>query len=606
MTAFVAFPGWIPALENHLWQSTAFAAAAYLVTLALRKNQARTRYWIWLCASLKFLAPFSLLFAMGTYLRPAVAPPIARADVSTTMTQIAQPFSIDAPVGLFMASATNATHGLNLWPFLLATIWVVGLAVVLFSWSRKWWRVSRVVRAASPIEIAADVPVLSSASPFEPGIFGIFRPALVLPEGILHRLTSSQMETVVAHEMCHVHRRDNLTAAIHMLVEAVFWFHPMVWWIGVRLVEERELACDEEVLLRGSEAETYAEGILEVCKFYTESPIVCVSGISGADLKQRIVRIMTRRLARNLTRGRKILLGAVATAAIVTPLIFGVINAPLLRAQAAQDASARDAANSGPLPSFEVASIKEDHSGTGSRGFQFGNPPSNLRTINVPAGMMVEFAYNLKDFQLSGAPAWAQSQGYVIDAKVPDDLVAKMQKMSRREVGDEMRLMMRSLLADRFKLVITHETKDLPIYALVVAKGGPKLTPTKWVDPPPSAPKPTTPPQNGPHLLLGRGTISAVDQPISGLANLLALIGDLGGRLVVDRTGIQGNYDFEMHFSSANQIPKGAPGSDAAPVDDNSEPSIFTALEEQTGLRLESTKGPVEVYTIQHIEQPSD
>lgn len=97
MTAFAA---WIPALENHLWQSTAFSAAACVVALALRKNQARTRYWIWLCASLKFLVPFSLLFAMGSYLRPAVAPPIARADISTTMTQIAQPFLLEGPVGL--------------------------------------------------------------------------------------------------------------------------------------------------------------------------------------------------------------------------------------------------------------------------------------------------------------------------------------------------------------------------------------------------------------------------------------------------------------------------------------------------------------------------
>jgi beta-lactamase regulating signal transducer with metallopeptidase domain len=94
-------------------------------------------------------------------------------------------------------------------------------------------------------------------------------------------------------EMCHVRRRDNLTAANHMVVEAAFWFYPLVWWIRARLVEEREQACDEAVLQSGSDAEVYAEGILNVCKFYVESPLACVSGISGADLRKRVVRIMT-------------------------------------------------------------------------------------------------------------------------------------------------------------------------------------------------------------------------------------------------------------------------------------------------------------------------
>jgi len=87
-------------------------------------------------------------------------------------------------------------------------------------------------------------------------------------------------------------RRDNLTAAIHMVVEAIFWFHPLVWWFGARLVEERERACDEAVLSLGCEPRDYADAILSVCKLYLESPIVCVSGISGSDLKRRIVRIM--------------------------------------------------------------------------------------------------------------------------------------------------------------------------------------------------------------------------------------------------------------------------------------------------------------------------
>src|SRR5438552_651971 len=83
-------------------------------------------------------------------------------------------------------------------------------------------------------------------------------------------LRPPQLEAVLAHELCHVRRRDNLVASIHMIVEAIFWFHPLVWWIGAKLVEERERACDEEVLRLGSEPRVYAEGIVNVCKLYRE------------------------------------------------------------------------------------------------------------------------------------------------------------------------------------------------------------------------------------------------------------------------------------------------------------------------------------------------
>ena len=99
--------------------------------------------------------------------------------------------------------------------------------------------------------IRFDVPVLLSSAKIEPGIFGIVRPVLLLPEGILERLTAEQMRAVVAHEMEHVRRRDNLTFAVHMVVEALFWFFPPVWWIGARLIEERERACDEAVVAAG-------------------------------------------------------------------------------------------------------------------------------------------------------------------------------------------------------------------------------------------------------------------------------------------------------------------------------------------------------------------
>ena len=107
------------------------------------------------------------------------------------------------------------------------------------------------------LELAAGigkrVEMLLSQATLEPGIFGIARPVLLWPAGISQHLEEAHLEAIVAHELCHVCRRDNLAAALHMLVEALFWFHPLVWWVGARLVEERERACDEQVVELGSE-----------------------------------------------------------------------------------------------------------------------------------------------------------------------------------------------------------------------------------------------------------------------------------------------------------------------------------------------------------------
>jgi bla regulator protein BlaR1 len=580
----------LSALTNHLWQSTVFAAVIWLLALALRKNQARTRHWLWLAASIKFLAPFALFMAIGALWSPKIPTAIIVSHIPGVATQLVLPFPENTTARPLVA--VSVPHDAQRSLLILFGIWACGFAGITFSWWLEWRRVRAAVRTAAPLTLPANVPVLNSPTSLEPGIFGILRPVLLLPKGIADRLTAEQLDAIIAHEMCHVRRRDNLAAAIHMFVEAIFWFHPIVWWIGARLVEERERACDEEVLRLGGQREAYAEGILNVCKYYVESPVACVSGISGSDLKKRIVRIMTQRGAANLTLARKFVLAAVGVAAIAGPLLFGAINSPLARARQQE---------STPLPSFEVASIKLDDSGARGRMFQMPSP-GRLRTVNISAKQLVEFAYNIKDFQLSGGPSWIDGPGYAIDAKVDDSTLPEFQKLTRREQNDQIKLMTRSLLADRFKLVVSHETKELPIFALVVAKGGPKLTPTKWVEPDSGTPPPSTPPANAPHLMLSRDKITAVNQPMSGLADLLALMPDLGGRMVVDQTGIKGNYDFEIHFTS--EAPAKNP-MESAPADDSA-PSIFTALEEQMGLKLDTTKGPVDTYTIEHIEQPSD
>jgi bla regulator protein BlaR1 len=588
---------------NHLWQSTLCVAAAWLLSVILRRNRAAVRYWIWFAASLKFLVPFSLLVAIGSRFGwrtfGLAHGPTGSLLWTTMITDVGHPFVTTTTVA--QASAAVVSHSVASMPVVLAAIWICGFMVTISLWIRTWMRARAIERLGTHVRLGLPIPALSSSTPIEPGVYGILRPVLLLPEGIMARLTEKQFEAIVEHEMCHVRRRDNLLAAIHMAVEAIFWFYPPVWWIGARMVEERERACDEEVLRRGSEPEVYAEGILNVCKFYVEAPLACASAISGADLKKRIVRVMTGCFADRLSLSRKLLLLAAGMTVLAGPVVFGVANAPRVRAQS-QETSAR------PLPAFEVASIKLDHSGTQSRFFRF-NDPSRFTTTNIPAKDLIGFAYHVEPFQISGGPSWIHSDGYDIEAKVDETAVAQLQTLPPEQRMDQYRLMLRSLLADRFKLSLSHETKELPIYALVIAKGGAKLTPTT-VD----LTRPVTPgnaPPAGPMMMMSLGRLEAKAAPISALAEVLGRQPDLGGRLVVDRTGLQGKYDFTLEFAPDRPEPllgTGGPpmGIQGPPPPDPNAPSIFTAIQEQLGLKLDSSKGPVEILVINSIEKPTE
>src|SRR5262249_35683209 len=177
------------------------------------------------------------------------------------------------------------------------------------------------------------IPVMTSPGRLEPGVFGIRKPVLLLPEGIADRLTAQQLRSILMHELCHVRRRDNLAATMHMLLESMLWLHALAWWIGNRLAEERERACDEEVVRGGNEPHAYAEGILTVCKLYLQSPIACASGVTGSDLKKRIAAIVANRVSPSLNTAKKLLLAVAGMAAVGTPVLIGLWRAPSGSAQ---------------------------------------------------------------------------------------------------------------------------------------------------------------------------------------------------------------------------------------------------------------------------------
>ena len=576
-----------PAVANHLWQSTAFAAGAAALAFALRKNQAHARYWIWMATSLKFLVPLALVAAAVGSLTPrhVVAP--ANAAVYTAVDQVSEPFVLPLmPVEPVVQDAPPV----HWWALALAGVWGIGFCAVLFTGCARWRRVAGVVRSAMPVtegrELAAlgriaaaagikqRIRIRVSESAMEPGVFGIARPVLLWPAAISARLADAQLEAVLAHEVCHVRRRDNLTAAVHMFVEAVFWFHPLAWWMGARLLAERERACDEAVIALCPQPQVYAESILKVCEFCVESPLACVSGVTGADLKRRVMDIMTARaVRRRLSVGAKVAIVAAALLAVAVPVVLGVTRILPLYGEIATPA--------GPLPSMEAATIKPANPEARGRGFQIQG--RHIKTINTSLSDLLAYAYDIQARQMVGLPAWAASDKYEIAGVAPSD----------QQGEPNWKFMMRKLLADRFGLQFHTGTTEMPVFELHVGKNGPKLGEVQTG--PGQGSLYLSPASSGPGL-----TLHAKGQTMAGLAKILE--GTELDRPVVDRTGITGKFDFEMTFLSDRR--KG--GAAAAPMEDepNAPPGIFTAIQDQLGLKLEPAKGPVETLVIDKVHKP--
>ena len=690
---------WFMGLANHIWQSTLFAAAVWLLAAAFRRNQARVRYALWMVASLKFLVPFSVLVSVGELIhwpsgahitQPSLSPfvngianPFPSADVAalTSPTPIAHPLSSVSALG---------GHHAN-WEMLLVLIWASGVLLIVGRWTKLWWQLRTSVRHGKLMTVAADLPVLSVETKVEPGIVGIFRPVLVLPVGITERLTPSQFGAVVAHEMCHARRRDNLTAALHMVTEALFWFNPVVWGIGFALIHERERACDESVLRSHGNALAYAESILSVCKFCIEAPLPCVSGITGSDLKKRISRIVADQVVQRLNFSRKLVLGVAAIMAIGIPVFLGIareqlhaqvaapkteitgtwqgtLHAPgkdlrtvlkitgtapnnlkstlysidqggqgipasstsfeggvlkyaiemidgsyegkmssdgnsitgtwkqgpgslplvLVRATPATEWAIPEPPPKLPAmaadanPSFEVATIKPSKPDEPGKSFLVRG--ARLTTVNTTAADLIKFVYDLQDKQLVNAPGWAESEKFDLDAK-PDTPGSPNDA--------QVKTMVRKLLADRFQLKFHQETKEMSAYVLTIGKSGPKLTKSEG-DP------------NGlPGLFFRQlGYLTVRNANMGNFVHLMQ--SSVLDRPVVDQTGLQGRWDFNLKWTPdesqfAGMGIKVPPPSDAA----DAPPPLFTAIQEQIGLKLESGKAPVPVLVVDSLEKPS-
>lgn len=266
-------------------------------------------------------------------------------------------------------------------------------------------------------------------------------------------------------------------------------------------------------------------------------------------------------------------------------------------------------------PAFEVASVKANT--TGAPGGSFVMPPGRFSATNIPLRVLITNAYQLSFFEVVGGPGWVSTDRFDITAKAPDGAPP-----------EQTRAMVRTLLKERFKLVVHKETRDMPLYALVKVREdgrlGPKLASSTMDCGPMRAQRAAetaaaararggrvaVPPAPGPNekvvcgmRVSGRGgstlTYRAGNITMAALANALRTY---VGREVVDRTGLSGEYDFDLQFAPPPTTGQTDTGIPVAPLDDAA--SVFTALQEQLGLKLESTRGPVELMVIDSAERP--
>ncbi len=570
------------------------------------------RHWVWLAASWKFLVPFSVLISLGGQIHWRTAPQTTQPDLAVVLGEISQPMALTSRAAIAAKPIVSVPAWFPRWSW---SIWACGFLGIACSWLLRWRRIRTAVRTGSPVHVDAPIRAVSSPALLEPGVFGVWRPVLLLPEGIADQLTPAQLRAVIAHELFHVRRHDNLVAAMQMFVETVFWFHPLVWWIGRRMVEERELACDQEVLSLGNEPRVYAEGILNVCKLYVQSPLACLSGVTGADLNKRIESIMRNRVTPRLDFTRKAILTVAGGLAVVAPIAIGIVHAPPLRAQSSADqerltfdtASVKPAA---PPPGLTVngAGFTMAEGADFSRYRLTGGPGTNdPGRIHYPLASLTGLLKRAYPgyFEIK-APIWADTDIFAVDATMPETTTK-----------EQFLQMLRSLLADRFALKTHVETKEIAGYALNVARGGPKVKEAQ----PDNEPVGPTPGRTGadgfpvpPAHMRGLGNMIGEHDRArlfgrATMAELANRLGDLLDTAVEDHTALNGTYGISVTYAGRAGGPHGGtallqpppPSADASAPEPL--PDIFSALQTELGLKLEKQKVSVTILVVDHLEK---
>ena len=329
-----------PNVWAHLWETTLFVGLLALAVWFLRRAPARARYWFWLLAAVKLIVPSLLLAWLLSEMTPAprasFPPPLEQSTRGAPASALAMPsYEILKPIlpspPVAAQPVSAAAH--NELYCALTLVWLAGFGFFVVRWVKGSLCLARAVRTSrrivssretevlkrvrSWLGLKQDVDILVSAHITEVGLWGIWRPKVLLPEGAASRLSDEELEAVILHELIHLRRRDNLVVVLQKAIFSLLWFFPLVWIVDRKLFEERERACDEEVVRLRQSPETYISGILKVVRACVEQRLVGASSIGGSSLKSRMVHLLSTRLPRKLgLREYVLIIGFVAGLAI--------------------------------------------------------------------------------------------------------------------------------------------------------------------------------------------------------------------------------------------------------------------------------------------------
>jgi bla regulator protein blaR1 len=474
----------------------------------------------------------------------------------------------------------------------IAALFLVPVAIVLWRLHQlrrggvPWSRGEPLLRTlAAQAGVRRSIDVLLHERIAAPLTCGFARPAIVLPIDAAD-WSDADIRRAIVHELEHVRRGDWPLQLAARVVCALYWFHPLAWIAWRHLCLESERACDDAVL-RSAEGTEYAAQLVTLASRLSHGAMrPMLSMASRSDLSTRIDAVLDSRQS----RGRAGLVSASVTIAVAGLVVCAL--SPLRAVTRAQPHIPQ-----GEL-AFDVASVKPNVSGDLRVTLQ-AMPGGRFTATNAPLRTLIREAYALQGSQLSGGPGWLDSDRF--------DIVAKSE---RNPTPLQMRMMLRALLAESFRLSVHTETRDLPLYALVLARSdgrlGPHLRHTgadcsqapEWLG---SGPPPVRDP-DAPCRSAGPGTGGAMRFRGITLDAFATFLATPVRRPVIDRTGLSGDFDIELDMSAEFGPPPPPPGLPDT-VDRTSAPSIFTTVQEQLGLRLDARRGPVDVLVIDRAER---
>jgi beta-lactamase regulating signal transducer with metallopeptidase domain len=394
----------IGALIDHLWQSTLFCAAVWSITLMLRANGAAVRHALWMLASVKFLVPFSALYTVG-----------AAAGLPTPV-ELQPSFLIDtmaaaAPV-ISPALELQSAAGVSAPAIALLALWLAGAAFVAARWFAGWRAARTLVRAARPAP-GSPPDARVTEEDIEPSVAGVLDPVVLLPAALLGRLERAQLNAVLAHEYEHIARNDVFKDHLHRLVETLFWFHPLVWWMSRRLVDERERACDEGVLARGYDPGEYAAGILAVCRHCRESQAPRIayssSGALSGNLTVRIRHILASAPPVAVGLVKALGLAVCTMAAATVPLFAGALDGDAQRRSLAAIHATQ----------LDDATVYVSVAGDGRPARTLDARDHEVAIRNFSLRELVALAYDVTPLEVTGGGVWLDLPRYDFRVEVP-------------------------------------------------------------------------------------------------------------------------------------------------------------------------------------------